>query len=157
MAEEMAFDLEEAAADYERRGHTREEARRLARLHFGSVDRFQEESREELRARWLEQFVEDVRYAWRTFSAQKLWALSIVVVLALGVGANTAVFSLVDAVLFRQPDALRPQELVRVYVNRGDSDDPRTKARRPIRCFRTFAVRAGCRTSPRRRRPRSTW
>ncbi len=58
--------------------------------------------------------MEDVRYAWRTFTRQKLWALSIVVVLALGVGANTAVFTLVDAVLFRKPDAVRPQELVRV-------------------------------------------
>ena len=115
MAEEMAFHLAETEKQLMREGHSAANARRQARMRFGSVDRFQEEARTESRARWLEQFAEDVRFGVRTFTRQKLWALSIVVVLALGVGANTAVFSLVDAVLFRAPDAVRPDELVRIY------------------------------------------
>ena len=122
MAEEMAFHLAETERQLVRQGHSPEKARRLARMQFGPVDRFQEEARGEARAQWLEQFVEDVRYAVRTFSRQKTWALSIVLVLALGVGANTAVFSLVDAVLFRQPDAVRPDELVRVYSDREEDE-----------------------------------
>ena len=122
MAEEIAFHLAEAQREYERRGYAPAEAQRLARLSFGSLERFQEEARTEERARWLEQFLEDVRYAWRTFTRQKLWALSIVLVLALGVGANTAMFTLVDAVLFRQPDAVRPDELVRIYSGRAEDE-----------------------------------
>jgi predicted permease len=122
MAEEIAFHLAEAQREYERRGSTPAEAQRLAKLSFGSVDRFQEEARGEERARWLEQFIEDVRYALRAFGRQKLWSLSIVLVLALGVGANTAMFSLVDAVLFRKPDAVRPDELVRIYSSRAEDE-----------------------------------
>ena len=122
MAEEMAFHLAEAQREHERRGYAPAEALRLAQLSFGSVERFQEEARTEERARWLEQFLEDVRYAWRTFTRQKLWAFSIVLVLALGVGANTAMFTLVDAVLFRKPDAVRPDELVRIYSGRAEDE-----------------------------------
>ena len=129
MQEEMAFHLAETERQFVGQGHTPSAARRLARMRFGSLDRFQEEAREEARARWLEQFVEDVRFGVRTFTRQKLWALTIVVVLALGVGANAAVFSLVDAVLFRAPDAVRPDELVRVY---GTSEDDELATSYPL-------------------------
>src|SRR5262245_3823138 len=122
MQEEIAFHLAEAEREYIRRGFSDDEARRKARLAFGSLERFQEEARGEERARWLEQFVEDLRYARRTFARNKLWASSIVLVLALGVGANTAMFSLVDAVLFRKPDAVKPDELVRIYGGRAQDE-----------------------------------
>jgi predicted permease len=137
MAEEMAFHLAETESQLMREGHSAASARRQARIQFGSVDRFQEEARTESRARWLEQFVEDVRFGMRTFTRQKSWALSIVVVLALGVGANTAVFSLVDAVLFRAPDAVRPGELVRIY---GESEEDEVATSYPL--FRDYRERA---------------
>src|SRR5688500_20384396 len=62
--------------------------------------------------------LDDVRYAARTIAHARLFAVAMVLVLALGIGANTAIFGLVDAVLFRRLPAARPQELIRIFNQR---------------------------------------
>ena len=78
-----------------------DKARRQAAIAFGSVERAREECREQRPGYWLETFLQDVRYALRGFRRNPTFTLTIVLTLMLGIGATTAVFSVVDRILFR--------------------------------------------------------
>jgi len=82
-------------------GHEPAEARRLARLEFGGLDQVKEACRDERGTRWIEDTLHDVRLTARGFRKQPGFAATATLTLALGVGANLAVFSLVDALLLR--------------------------------------------------------
>ena len=98
--EEMRFHLESEAIELARtRGLSLEEARREALIAFGGVDRYQEAHRDARGVRWLQELVSDLRYATRGLLRSPGFSLSAILVLALGIGASTAVFSAVDAVL----------------------------------------------------------
>ncbi len=93
------------------RGLTRAEARRAALVAFGGVQRYKEEAQDTRPARWLEDAAQDARYALRALRRTPAFAVVIVLTLALGVGATTAVFTVVNGVLlrplpFREPDRL---------------------------------------------------
>jgi predicted permease len=82
-------------------GSSREEARRLALSSLHGADRVKEECRDARRVRWLEETVSDARFAVRTLRKAPVFTATVIAALALCIGANSAIFSVVDTVLFR--------------------------------------------------------
>jgi predicted permease len=100
---------------------TPQEARRQAVLKFGGVESAKENYRDRRGLPLVEHLFQDVRYALRTFRRNPIFTLAVVTTLALGIGVNVTMFSVVDALLFRMPEHVRaPEQLVRVsYTGRN--------------------------------------
>jgi predicted permease len=121
MHEEFLFHLEMETEKNVRAGMAPEEARRQAQIAFGGVERHKEAMRDGRGARWLEDLARDLRYALRTLLRAPAFALTAIAVMALGIGATTAVFSAVNALLLRPLPFHEPDRLVDVAeVTEGD-------------------------------------
>jgi macrolide transport system ATP-binding/permease protein len=112
LREEMELHLAERAAELEADGMRPEEARAEARRRFGNVGQRQEEAREIWMTRLLSELVQDVRYGWRTMMANKAFSGLAVLSLALGIGANTTIYSFMEAILLRSLPVEDPESLV---------------------------------------------
>src|ERR671920_253416 len=99
--DEIAFHLAMRQAEHERDGLAPETARRTAARQFGNVTALKEQTRDMWTFPSFESLVQDLRYALRTFRRAPAFTLVAVLVLAIGIGATTAMFSLVDAMLVR--------------------------------------------------------
>lgn len=110
--EELRFHLDMLTERNVRRGMRPEAARRAARLAFGGVDRFEEAASDEYRSRRLEELGRDVRRSARNLVRAPAFATAVVLSLALGIGATTVVFSVVDHVVLRPLPYRDPGQLV---------------------------------------------
>jgi predicted permease len=113
---ELEFHLESRADELEAGGMTRKAAMAQARREFGSAARMQEETRSAWQFRWLEDLAADLRYAARGFRRNPAFAATAVACLALGIGANTTMFSVASEALFSRPTVREPETLRQVRV-----------------------------------------
>jgi predicted permease len=116
--------LEEKIADLMDSGMAPEEAERAARREFGNVTLIEERSRQVWQWPIVESIWADLRYAMRQLSRSPAFATTAILVLALGIGANTGIFTLMHALLLKNLPVPDPDSLVRIAIS-GDSPDPR--------------------------------
>jgi hypothetical protein len=117
LSESIREHLDEKIADLMDHGMTPDEAERAARREFGNVTRIEERSREVWQWSALESILSDLKYAARQLQKAPGFSAAVVIILALGIGANTTVFSIVNAVMLRPLPYATPQRLVEVKTS----------------------------------------
>jgi hypothetical protein len=109
---EMQFHVESQISDKVRSGISEIEARRLTRLEFGGTEQIKEDCRQSRGTVWLESLVQDVRYGLRQLRKTPGFTFVAILSLTLGIGANTAIFTLLNAILLRPLPVQKPSELL---------------------------------------------
>ncbi len=108
---ELRFHFESQVADKIRSGASENEARRLTRLEFGGIEQIKEDCRESRGTLWVESMVQDIRYGVRQIRNSPGFSIVAILSLTLGIGANTAIFTLLNAILLRPLPVHNPEEL----------------------------------------------
>ena len=134
MDQELRFHFEQEVEKYVRAGVKREEAVRRARLAFGGTEQVKEECREARGVNVIESFSQDIRYGLRILGRTPVISCVAILSLALGIGANTAIFSLIDTVMLRLLPVEKPEELMEVRIQnpRSGHEEPETTFTNPL-------------------------
>ena len=124
MNDEMRLHLERSTERLVARGMSRHEAETAARREFGNVGVLTEEGREARGASWVETLRGDVRYGLRSLRKSPAFTTVAILSLAIGIGANTAIFTLINAVMLRPLPVVRPDELLQVSLRDSVPQNP---------------------------------
>ena len=116
LTDEIRFHIESRADELEQSGLSRADALAQAAREFGPRARHGEDSRATWQFQWIEDVGSDLRYAWRALKRSPGFAAAAILSLALGIGANTTIFSLTMEFLFSVPSAREPQRLVSIQL-----------------------------------------
>lgn len=123
LEEEMRGHLEMATRERIERGEAAEEATRATRREFGNVELIKEVARELRGWSSLERILQDLRFGMRTLAKSPGFTVAAILTLALGIGANTTIFSVFKAVLLNSLPYRQPERLVRIAANNSHSPD----------------------------------
>jgi putative ABC transport system permease protein len=123
MDAELRFHMDSYAEDLIRGGVLREEAMRRARIEFGGIERVKEEGREARSVRLIESAIQDLRYGGRGLRKSPGFAAVAVLTLALGIGANTAIFGLVYSALLHSLPFREPERLVHIWTTDASGEE----------------------------------
>jgi predicted permease len=118
--DELRDHLERKTEEYVSQGMTQEEAHRRARLDLGGIEQAKEKCRDARRVNLIQDFTQDLRFGLRMLRKSPGFTAVVILTLALGIGANTAIFQLVDSVRLRSMPVPNAQELVEVRLATGN-------------------------------------
>jgi predicted permease len=121
LGDEIRAHLDLLAEDFARGGMAPHEARAAARREFGGVEQIKEQYRDQRGWALVDALGQDVRYALRTFAKNRSFAAVAILTFAIGIGANTAIFALVDSLFLRWLPVREPQQLVQLKILRHDA------------------------------------
>ena len=152
LEDEIRAHLELAELDAIARGVTREQARQASRRDFGGIEEMKEDHRDQRGVRWMENLLRDFRYGMGVLARDPGFAAVTVGLLALGIGANAAMFSIVDAVLLRPLPFPEPERMVRVWESTPQGRNGTTTLtfldwKRQSDIFEALSVEAGTRAA----------
>ena len=118
---EVRFHIETRAAELQASGLSRSDAIAKAHAEFGSIARAAEDSRAAWQFRWIEDLAGDLRYGLRSFRRSPGFALTAILSLALGIGANAAIFNAIYTVLWKPLPVSKPEELVALLIRSANT------------------------------------
>lgn len=115
MAEEMRAHLELLAAEYQKRGLSADAAQQAAQREFGGAEQIKERCRDQRGMRWLDQLAQDFRYAARALRKAPGFSMIVILTLALGIGANTSLFTVLYALVWQPLPVKDPTTVVNIH------------------------------------------